>query len=365
MKIKEIIELFERIAPFSYQESYDNSGLIVGNKETEITGILLCLDSTEAVINEAIEKKCNLVIAHHPIIFKGLKRINGNNYIEKTIIKAIKNDINIFAIHTNLDLVLKQGVNEKMAQKLGLSNLKVLQTKPDLLSKLNIYCPENEVSKIKESLFELGAGKIGNYSDCSFEIQGIGTFKGNENSIPKIGKKEQLEKVKESKIEVLVPQHRVLNILEQVKIVHPYEEMAYEIIPLMNQNQEVGFGVVGELEDALTVEDFLNYLKEKFHLELIKHTIFDKKIKKIAVCGGSGSFLINASKQSKVDAYITSDIKYHEFFDTENELLLCDIGHYESEISTLEIFYDIISEKKPKFAVAFCETITNPVKYYK
>jgi dinuclear metal center YbgI/SA1388 family protein len=365
MLVKEIIQAIEKIAPLSYQEDYDNAGLIIGNADAEIHGILLCLDTTEDVIQEAIDKKCNLIVAHHPIIFKGLKKLNGKNYVERTVIKAIQNNLNIYVAHTNLDNVLHQGVSQRMALKMGLENLKILAPKSQLLNKINVYAPIHHVEPVKAAMFAAGGGVIGNYSECSFDIQGTGSFKGNEFSNPQLGEKNKRESVEEIKIEMIVPSYLNDKIITAARMAHFYEEMPFEIIPLQNQNQEVGSGMIGEFKEAMPVELFLDLLKTNFNLQVIKHTAYNQAIKKVAVCGGSGSFLTKVAMSQKADAYVTSDIKYHEFFDSENQMLLCDIGHYESEISTLDIFYEIIQEKKPNFAVIFCNTNTNPVKYYK
>lgn len=365
MKIKEIAQLIEQIAPPVYQESYDNCGLITGDSETEVSSILLALDTTEEVIEEAIAKGCNLIVAHHPIIFKGLKKLNGKNYVERAIIKAIKNDIAIYAAHTNLDNVLQNGVNQKFAKKLGISNLSILMPKDDLLAKFFVYVPDSHVDILKNAMFEAGAGKIAEYSECSFVVDGIGTYKPSENANPYVGKSNKRAEVSEKKIEVLLPMHMVNSVIRAAKLVHPYEEMAYEVVALKNAHQEVGSGVVGEFEEAMSYRDFLKHLKDKFNLEVVKHSKWEKSIKTVAVCGGVGSFLIHQAAAAKVDAYITSDVKYHEFFDVENRYMLCDIGHFESEISTLDIFYEIITEKFPNFAVIFCSITTNPIQYYK
>lgn len=364
MKIKDIVEAIEMIAPRAFQEDYDNSGLIVGDKETEIKGILLSLDVTEELLDEAIEKGCNLIVSHHPIIFKGLKKLNGNNYVERCVIKAIKNEIALFACHTNLDNVLKRGVNQKIAKKLNLSNIEILAPKSNLLSKLIVYSPENEVDIIKKVMFENGAGIIGEYSECSYTSTGIGSFKPSESAKPSIGSANVTEKLVEVKIEVLVDTFKAEAILNGVKKVHSYEEVAYEIVPIGNINQDIGSGAIGYLPHPMSKIDFLKYVKENFNLKVIKFSGDKNVIHKVAVCGGSGSFLTNTAKALRADAYITSDIKYHEFFDSENQMLLLDIGHYESEIYTLEIFYDIIREKMPNFAVIFCTTNTNSVQYY-
>lgn len=365
MKVKAIAELIESIAPLAYQESYDNAGLLTGSPEMEVQGILLALDTTEEVVDDAIRQHCNMIVAHHPIVFKGLKSLTGKSHIERAIIKAIKHDIAIYVAHTNLDNVLKNGVNEKFAKKLNLSNLNIMSPKSGLLSKVFIYVPDSHLSILKNSLFEAGAGEIANYSECSFAVTGTGTFKPSVDANPFEGQVGERSEVAEYKLEVLVETDKISKVLSAARAVHPYEEMAYEVVVLSNQHQEIGSGVVGELPEAMPAADFLNYLKHQMNLEVVRHTAWDQPIKRVAVCGGSGSFLIGTAARLKVDAYITADVKYHEFFEVENRYMLCDIGHYESEISTLEIFYEAITEKFPNFAVIFCSISTNPIQYYK
>lgn len=365
MLVKDITTLIEKIAPLNYQENYDNSGLIIGSHEMEVNGIMLCLDSTERVVDEAIEMDCNLIIAHHPIVFKGLKKLNGNNYVERTILKAIRHNIAIYAMHTNLDNVLLNGVNTKIAEKLELSHLKIIQPKTETLCKLVVYGPSLNAEAIKLSLFESGAGHIGNYSECSFESIGKGSFKPGEGAQPHIGNIGSREEVEEAKIEVILPMHLVAQALNHLRTVHPYEEIAYDIVQINNVNPQIGAGIYGVLAKPLDQKQFLKFVKEKMNLQVIRHTKFEKPIKTVAICGGSGSFLIQNIKRIKADAYITADIKYHEFFDVENQYMLCDIGHYESEIYTLEIFYKEIKEKYPTFAVIFCKENTNPIQYFK
>mgnify|MGYP000465743166 CR=1 FL=1 len=364
MKIRDIIQEIEHIAPLEYQEDYDNAGLIIGHPEDEVSGILLSLDTTEEVIEEAASQGKNLIIAHHPVVFRGLKKFNGKNYVERAVMLAIKKGIAIYAAHTNLDNVLRNGVNRKFADKVGLTGLRILSPKRQNLVKVSIYVPYGNADTIKDALFAGGAGEIGEYSECSFTMKGEGTFKPGVLANPAIGQAGKRESVEEGRVEVIIPEHKAFRLIEQVRAVHPYEEMAYDIFPLSNENPEVGSGVYGFLPEPLETNDFLALLKEKLNLPLIRHTAFMGKIRKVAVCGGAGSFLTKAALGIKADAYITSDIKYHEFFDAENRMLLCDIGHYESEISTLEIFYEVITEKFPTFAVAFCKTSTNPIQYY-
>lgn len=364
MKVKDISALIESIAPLQFQENYDNAGLIVGHPDDEITGVMLSLDVTEQVIDEAVRNNCNLVLAHHPIVFNGLKRLNGSNYVERTVIQAIKKGVAIYAAHTNLDNVLMNGVNQKFASKLGLQLLKILQPKVGMLSKIQVYVPVSHLDIVKEAMFEAGAGRIGNYSECGFEVEGLGSFKPGTEAEPYSGTIGVRENAQEIKFEVLVHNHQVGRVMKAMKAVHPYEEVAHEIIGLSNEDSHTGSGIIGELANEMTEMEFLALLKEKLSLKSIRHTSTGKKIRKVALCGGSGSFLIGAARRAGADAYVTGDIKYHEYFDAENDLTLCDVGHYESEISTLEIFYDKIKEKLPNFAVIFCQLTTNPIHYY-
>jgi dinuclear metal center YbgI/SA1388 family protein len=364
MYIKDVISEIEKFAPPAYQETYDNSGLLVGNKDEKITGVLLSLDCVEEVIDEAIKLKCNLIIAHHPIIFGGLKRLTGANYVERTVIKAIQNNIAIYAAHTNLDNV-KHGVNAKIAEKLGLTNLKILSPKKQLLKKLVTYVPATHLEKVRESLFEAGAGNIGNYDNCSFNISGTGTFRGNENSNPFIGEKGKISNETETRIEVVFEAVNESRILKNLLTNHPYEEVAFDIYPLENAYQNIGSGMTGEFEKALSETEFLNLVKKAFHLKVLKHTpLLNKSIKKVAFCGGSGSFLIKNAINSGSDAYISADIKYHEFFDAEAKILIADTGHFENEQFTPEIFYELIQKKFTTFAPYLSKVITNPVNYF-
>jgi len=363
MKIADIIQTIEEFAPISYQESYDNSGLLVGDKMAECKGVLICLDAIEAVIDEAIHKKYNLVVAHHPIIFSGLKKITGKNYIERTIIKAIKHDIAIYACHTNLDNV-QQGVNHMIADKLGLINRKVLDPKKGILKKLYTYTPSSATEHVLNGLFSAGAGSIGNYSECSFRVTGKGTFKGNELSNPVIGIKNKRHSEKEDKIEVIFPDYLEGKILTALRAFHPYEEIAYEILTLDNANQLVGSGLIGELAKPMDESKFLDFVKRKMKTDCIRHTAWrGRKIQRVALCGGSGSFLLPKAIAQQADIFITGDFKYHQFFDADNQLIIADIGHYESEQFTSQLFNKIISEKFPTFAVQISAINTNPINY--
>ena len=364
MKIQEITAFLELVAPPVLQESYDNAGLLTGDSQWECTGIITTLDATEDVVHEAIEKKCNLIVAHHPIIFGGLKKITGKNYVEKTIITAIKNDIAIYAIHTNLDNVL-HGVNAAMANKLGLINRTILKPKNETLKKLFTFVPVEFAENVRSAIFNAGGGHISNYSECSFNIAGQGTFKPGEGSNPFTGKRGIRHTEDEIKMEMIFPAWMEQAVLKAMLAAHPYEEVAYDIIGLDNQNQQVGSGMVGELPEPLSETGFLELLKEKFNLSVIRHTaLLNKQVKKVALCGGAGSFLIGAAAATGAGFYITGDIKYHEFFDANNRLVVADIGHYESEQFTIDLLFDILSQKFPTFAVQKTGVKTNPVHYF-
>ena len=364
MQIKYLLQVLDNLAPASYQESYDNAGLLTGDSSAECTGVLCTLDATENVIDDAIAKGCNLVVAHHPIIFSGLKKIIGKNYVERTIIKAIKNNIAIYAIHTNLDNLLS-GVNKTMADKLGLVNRRVLQPKQNTLMKLVVFAPYAVADKVRNALFEAGGGAIGNYNECSFSTNGTGTFNPGEGTNPTIGEQGKREKLEEERIEIIYPVYLREKIVDAMLKVHPYEEVAYDLLQLNNNFQEVGSGLLGELEKEINEVDFLQLLKAQFGLLVIRHTpLLNKKVKKVALCGGAGSFLINTAMAVGSDFYITGDVKYHEFFDAENKMVIADIGHFESEQFTIELLHDILHSKFPTFAVLKSEVKTNPVNYF-
>ncbi len=364
MKIASAIAYLETIAPPSLQESYDNAGLLTGNAEWECTGIITSLDATEAVVLEAVEKKCNMIVAHHPIIFGGLKKITGRNYVEKTIIKAIKNDIAIYAIHTNLDNILS-GVNGKMADKLGLTDRRVLQPKTSTLKKLCTYVPVDFAENVRNSIFAAGAGQISDYSECSFNTEGLGTFKPGPGSNPFSGNIGERKLENEVKIEVIFPSWKERSILAGMMEAHPYEKVAYDIFALENPQDNIGSGLLGDLQEPLTEAAFLALIKERFCLSVIRHTpLTGNIVKTVALCGGAGSFLIGAAIASGAGIYISSDIKYHEFFDANDRLVIADIGHYESEQFTIDLLLELLSEKFPNFAIQKTGVKTNPVQYF-
>ncbi|HQR92971.1 MAG: Nif3-like dinuclear metal center hexameric protein [Sphingobacteriia bacterium 39-39-8] len=364
MQIKDIIQVLEELAPPIYQESYDNAGLIVGNSQWECTGIICSLDATEEVVLEAKAKGCNLIVAHHPILFKGIKQLNGKNYVEKTLITAIKSDIAIYAIHTNLDNVI-WGVNSKIADQIGLLNRQILVPKAGLLSKLICFAPESAVENIKTALFEAGAGQIGHYSECSFQVNGWGNFKGGLNSQPTIGLAGQRTSVEEVRIEFIHPTHLQKKLVNAMIKAHPYEEVAYDLVSLDNDYQHVGSGILGELPEPMEESTLLSMLQTSFGISVIKHSPFlEKRVQKIAICGGGGSFLIGPAIRAGADVLISADLKYHEFFDANGQILIADIGHWESEQYTTDLLFDILQAKFPTFAVLKSVIKTNPVNYF-
>ncbi len=363
MILKEITGHLESIAPLAYQESYDNAGLICGSPDMDITAALICLDSTEEVLDEAIAKGCNLVIAHHPIVFSGLKKFTGKNYVERVIIKAIRNNIAIYAAHTNLDNVLN-GVNGKIAEKLGLINCSILAPQKSGLKKLVVFSPETAAGAIRTALFSAGAGQIGNYDECSFNSDGIGTFRAGTGANPFVGEIGKQQHEKEVRTEVIFPGHLESALLKAMFKVHPYEEVAYDILPLINSNPYVGSGIVGELPLEIAEIDFLTNLKSVMKAQSVRYTALrDKKVKKVAICGGSGSFLLPNAIGNGADIFVTADYKYHQFFDAENRIVIADIGHYESEQFTSELFYEILNKKFSTFALHLSKINTNPINY--
>lgn len=363
VKIKDITDFLESIAPLAYQESYDNAGLIVGDRKWPVKGVLISLDATEAVIDEAIDNGCNLVLAHHPIVFRGLKKLTGSNYVERTVIKAIKNDVAIYAIHTNLDNV-GGGVNSEIARTIGLQNLSILAAKNDVLAKIVTFCPRANTAEVLAALHAAGAGNIGNYSHCSFKVTGTGSFLPNDEASPHIGSTNRLEHVEEDRLELIFPTVMQNTILQALKQAHPYEEVAYYVTQLANQHQEVGAGMIGSLPAPTAPEDFLAHIKKAFSLEVIKYTPVSHKIARVAVCGGAGSFLLSSAKRAGADAFVTADFKYHEYFDGEGQIMIADIGHYESEVSTKKLLHRKLNQKFTNIALRLSTANTNPVRYY-
>lgn len=364
MVIQDVINHLEAYAPLAYAEDFDNVGLLVGDKNANLSGILVTLDTIEAVVDEAIANNCNLIVSFHPIIFKGLKKLTGKTYVERTVQKAIKHDIAIYAIHTALDNHIN-GVNDFISDKLNLNNRKILIPQKQTIKKLTTYAPKAEAAALRKALFNAGAGTIGNYDQCSFNAEGIGTYNGNENSNPTKGKKGETHYINETQIGVTFPKHIEHKVVDALFKNHSYEEVAFEITSLDNNNQNIGMGMIGELFTPMEPASFFNYLKDKMNVSVIRHSqIIDKPIKKVAVLGGSGSFAIGAAKANGADVFITADLKYHDFFQADNSIILADIGHYESEQFTKNGLVEHLTKKISKFAIVLSKTDTNPVKYY-
>ncbi|MGB4293341.1 MAG: Nif3-like dinuclear metal center hexameric protein [Bacteroidales bacterium] len=364
MKVKEICSYLDSAIPLAYQESYDNSGLQAGDPESEVESALLALDATPEVINEAAEKGCGIVITHHPVLFHPLRSLTGRSLAEKVVIEAVKNNIAIYSSHTNLD-VFGSGVSRKMAEKLGLKDIKVMVPLENRLIKLVTFVPVSHAEKVREALFSAGAGVIGNYDLCSFNVEGFGTFRGSEHTNPFAGKKGEYHREQEVRIETILPSHLKNNVIKALLAAHPYEEVAYDIYPLMNEYAGAGSGCTGNLPEPLDENEFLRLVSDIFGADGLKYSKPAKgRILKVAFCGGAGGPFISAAISSGADAYITGEIRYHDFLDFGKSIMLVEIGHYESEISCLEILYELITKKFPKFAVRFSDINTNPINYF-
>ncbi|MEC7263228.1 MAG: Nif3-like dinuclear metal center hexameric protein [Bacteroidota bacterium] len=363
MTVKDITKTLEELAPLAHAEDFDNVGLLVGNPNMAVTGVLVTLDTLENVVDEAIAKKCNLIASFHPIIFSGLKKITGSTYVERVVLKAIRHNIAIYSMHTALDNS-KMGVNAKICEVLGLKNPEILIPKKGTIKKLVTYAPVADADKVKIALFEAGAGDIGNYSDCSYSLEGVGSFKAGNLANPTKGEIGQVHFEKESQINVIFTFEKEKSILQALFKAHPYEEVAYEVVTLENTNQDIGMGMIGTLETEMDEREFLLQVKSKMNASVVRHSqLLNKKVKKVAVLGGSGAFAISAAKRANADVFITSDIKYHQFYEAENELVIVDIGHFETEQFTKDLLVDHLTKKIPNFAVSLSESITNPIKY--
>ena len=364
MKLKDLCSYLDSAVPLSFQEEYDNSGLQIGIPEKKISSALITLDITEEVIDEAVSRKCDIIISHHPLIFDGIKSITGRTYTEKIICKAVKHDIAIYSSHTNLDN-FSNGVSRKMAEKLGLKEIRVLSPLKSSLLKLVVYVPESHLEKVREAIFGAGAGVIGNYDQCGFAASGTGCFRGNENTRPFIGEKGEIHFEKEIRFETVLFSHLKEKVIKALLLVHPYEEVAYDIFSLENENALIGSGCIGEFYDGMNEDNFLKLVSSTFGAKGVRYSrLSGKPVKTVALCGGSGASLINTAITLGADAFVTADIKYHNFFNAENRILLVDTGHFESEKFAAEILYDLIIKKFPKFAVRFSETNTNPINYF-
>ena len=363
MKIKEVLNALEMFAPLPLQDGFDNAGLQVGLTDAEVAGALLCLDVTEAVIDEAVALGYNLVISHHPLIFKGFKSITGRDYVERCVMKAIRNDIVVFSMHTNLDNA-PQGVNYKMAEKIGLKNVRILEPKENCLLKLVTFVPVNHAEKVREALFSAGCGCIGGYDSCSYNVRGDGTFRAREGTRPYCGKIGELHQEAETRIETILPEYRKAQVVRALLAAHPYEEPAYDLYPLKNSWSQAGAGVVGELPEAETETDFLKRIKKLFEVGCVKHSRLNGRlIQTVALCGGAGAFLLPKAVAGHADVFMTGEVRYHDYFSYENDILIAEIGHYESEQYTKELLYSIIRDKFPALEMQITRVNTNPIKY--
>lgn len=363
MRLREIVSAFELFAPLAYQEKYDNSGLAVGDPEMEVNAALLCIDVTTEVLEEAISLGANLIVSHHPVVFKPLSKLTGSNSVERIILHAVRNNIALYSAHTNMDNVL-HGVNHKICSKLGLTEPSILAPLQHALKKLVTFVPEQHADMLRNALFDAGAGHIGNYDACSFNNSGFGTFRAMEGATPYVGEVGKLHRENETRIETIYPSACQKAVIQTLLKSHPYEEPAYDIYPVDNSFQMAGSGMMGKLTQPMNETDFLEQVKTVFNCRYLRHSrLLNKPVGKIAVCGGSGSFLISAAITAGADLFITGDVKYHDFFNAENHILIADIGHYESEQFTIEIFYDILIKKIPNFAIHFSSIKTNPIYY--
>ncbi len=364
MTIADIIREIELTAPLSLQEAYDNAGLLTGSPAWECRGVLSTLDVTPEVVDEAVARGCNCIVAHHPLIFRGLKKLTGQGAVERAVIKAVKADIAIYAAHTNLDNVIR-GVNGKIADKLGLTGRQVLMPRQGALRKLFTFVPPDHLEKVRDALFRAGGGHISDYSECSFTSAGKGTFRPGPGTDPYIGEKGQRKETAEVKLELILPAHLEQILLQALFAAHPYEEVAYDMVPLTNAHADTGAGLIGQFPQPISEKEFLSLLTSRFGLQVLRHTAFTgRPLSRVALCGGAGSFLISRALSAGADAFVTADLKYHEFFEADGRMLICDIGHYESEQFTTELLIEILLQKFPTFAVLKSEVGTNPVRYF-
>ena len=364
MLVKDILNCITEIAPLQWQESYDNAGLQVGDLNAEAHKALICLDINDEIVDEAITKNCDVIVSHHPLIFKGLKHLTPQSYIERAVMKAIKHDIAMISMHTNLDNSYL-GVSRMLAERLGLKKLHILQPMQDFLRKLVVFVPFSAVEKVRQAMFEAGAGCIGNYDSCSFNTQGQGSFRAGETAHPSVGEVGKLHFEDEVRIETVVPKHALNQVIAAMLKVHPYEEVAYDVFPMEIEYAHAGVGMVGEFENPMEEADFLSLVANQIDSTCLRHSaLIGRKIKKVALCGGSGSPFMGDALRNHVDAYLTADIKYHDFFVPEGRFLLVDGGHFETEQFTKELLCELIRKKFPTFAAVIAETNTNAVHYF-
>jgi len=364
MQIKELVQFLDTRIPEGLQEEFDNSGLLVGEPEQELSGVLICVDVTEEVIREAVQKQANLVLSHHPLIFSGINTLTGKNYVERSLIAAIRNDIAVYSAHTSLDN-LKEGLNFRMADKLGLKDKGILRPKSEQLLKLVFFVPHDHADQVRRAVFEAGAGIVGDYQGCSYNLSGKGSFIPGEGTDPYVGKIGEMHFEEETRVETWLPRYKLQRVLQAMNEAHPYEEVAYDLYTLANEDKASGAGVIGDLDQEMPEKEFLDLLKHTFGVSVIRHTkLLYSFVQRIALCGGSGSFLLEDAIRQNADVFVSADFKYHRFFDAEEKILVADIGHYESEAVAKDFFYELLTEKFHNFAVHLSEINTNPINYY-
>ena len=363
MIVKEVTSVLEELAPLAYAEDFDNVGLLVGSYTQEVSGILVTLDTLENVVDEAITNNCNLIVSFHPIIFGGLKRITGSSYVERVVIKAIQNDIAIYSMHTALDNS-KVGVNAKICEVLDIFDPQILIPQKSTIKKLTTYAAISTAEKLKNALFKAGAGNIGNYSNCSFTTAGTGSFRAEKDANPTIGEIGETHFEEEVQINVTFSASVEKKVMNALFKNHPYDEVAYEVLTLENTNQNIGMGMIGTLKKPMGGNEFLKLVQERMSASGIRHSkLLNKDIERVAVLGGSGAFAINAAKAAGADIFITADVKYHQFYQAENKMVIADIGHFETEQFTKNLLVDYLTKKIPNFAIRLSESKTNPIKY--
>lgn len=370
MQLQSLLDKLNLLAPFAWQEDYDNSGLLVGNGDQTVNKALVVLDVTEETVEEAYEKQCDVIIAHHPLIFQSLNQLTGRSEVERSVAKAIQKGIAIVAMHTNLDNA-PQGVNARISERIGLTNSQILRPKTGLLKKMVTYCPNMKSESgayypgiIRQELFKAGAGDNGSYDLASYNTEGKGTFRATGEYQPFVGSTERMHVQDEIRIETVFPQDLTDQVVKALKSVHPYEQIPFDIYPLESPYKQAGSGMIGRLEKAMSPDEFLSHLKEVMKVHCIRYTAGKaESIQTVAVCGGAGRFLLSDAMKAGADAFITADFKYHDFFDAKDSILLADIGHYESEQFTIDLLYEWLEDKIPNFEVSKTEVNTNPINY--
>ncbi len=363
IKCSELMKFMEEFAPVNLAEDYDNVGLLIGSRNQEIKKVLVCLDVTTKVVEEAVEKKVNLIVSHHPIIFKGLKRIVEEDPKGRLLYKLIRNGIGVYSAHTNMDFT-HGGINDTLANLLGLSNIRNLKKhKEDRFFKIVVFVPEQNTDTVREAMCSAGAGWVGDYSDCTFMVKGTGTFKPLEGTNPYIGSKGNLEKVEEYRLETIVPQKKLKKVVNAMIEAHPYEEVAYDVYPMELSLKEYGFGKVGSLVETQKLDKFISTVKEKLNVKSVRVIgSVKKEIRNVAVfCGSFDTDVINS--MNGVDVLVTGDMKYHDALDAaEMGLCIIDAGHYSTERIMVPRLAWILSQRFASVDIETSILEENPIK---